>query len=894
MSLKALTAMFKPNSVAVVGATEEPGSRAAVVMRNILESKFIGPVIPLADEGDTVFDLPVYREVDTMPVTPDVALICTEPETIPDYVLQLGRRGTSGAVILSPGFSELPDDAREMLEGAILSAAKATDMRVLGPDSMGFISPGTGINASLAHMDAKPGRIAFLTQSHALFNTVLDWAGSRDIGFSHFISLGDILDLGFGSVLDYLCSDPNTRAVLMYLEEVRIPRTFMSAARAAARNKPVLVIKGGRTEEGMRALDLASNSIPGFDAVYDAAFRRAGMLRVDDIDSLFNSVETIARAHPLRGERLAVLTNGGSPGVLAADFLVLNGGMLAKLSPDTSRTLADMTGSTIPEANPVDIGEGAQPALYADALELLLADKGCDAVLVLHAPSAMVDAGETARAVAEALGKSKRTLLTCWLGTDASREARRVFKEAGIPSYTTPERAVRSFLHLVNYRRNQDMLMETPQSLPTGFMPETGAARLVVENALAANRERLSVPEAMDVLAAYDIPAAETRLAATPKGAASAADALGYPVALKVLSREVVRKTQAGGVVLDLESPRQVTEAAERVRERVMEHDPEAHVAGYIVQRMARRPLAYELIIGVGVDPVFGPFIRFGKGGLGAEIVADQAVALPPLNMSLARELVSRTRIHRLLKGHRERPAADLDALCLTLVKVSQMIIDVPEVHTLEINPLYADEHGVLALDAQILVEKTDKAGTERLAIRPYPKELEECVVLKNGLRVHLRPITPEDEPAHWDFISHLSTEDLRFRFFGYIRELPRTEMVRLTQIDYNREMAFIAQAPGKDGRFETLGVVRGMTKPDNSSSEFAIIVRSDMKGLGLGRVLMEKLIRYVRGRNTRWLEGEALLENRAMAGLAKAVGFDVRKDFDDDVFKFKLLLNPE
>lgn len=904
MNIANLSTMFKPTSVAVIGATEEAGHPGSVVMNNILNSKFIGPVIPVHETLDQVNGIPVYREVDTMPLTPDLAVICSEPETVPDYILQLGRRGVSGAVIVGNGFSDLELDVRQMLEGAIHSAARQTDIRFLGPGSIGFLSPAAGINASLAHTDVKQGRVAFITESDSLFTSVLDWAVNRNIGFSHFISLGKKLDFGFGELLDFLNSDPSTRAVLLYVEEIRNARAFLSAARATARNKPLLVIKAGRTPESSQLIARYRGGEVGSDAVYDAAFRRSGMLRVTDIDSLFDSVETIARARPLKGERLAILANGISPGILVQDMVVGGGGQLAELDEATRTKIlalleaeAGGPGKAVLDAqNPVNITAHAPPERYAEALKVLLKAKGVDAVLVLHVPSPLVDGTEVAKAVAKASRRAKRTVLTSWLGGDNASRAAEIFNEAGISTFQTPDKAVRTFLNLIHYRRNQEMLIETPMSLPSEFEPDTSTARHVIQNALDSGRTHLSVPEAMDVLDCYSIPVVDTRLSGSSEAAVNAASDLGYPVALKVLSPDAICKTRAGGVALDLETPEAVREAADAVAERVRSAHPDCRVAGYIVQRMGRRPSARELFIRVGTDPVFGPYIHFGQGGADATVTGDHAVSLPPLNLTLAKELISRTFISRLLQGGRDLPAADMDALCLTLVKVSQVVVDLPEITAMDINPIFADGQGVLALDADIHIEPFSGDSGARLAIRPYPRELEECVVLKDGRKVTLRPIRPEDEPAHWDFLSKLSVDDIRYRFFGLIRELPRSEMIRLTQIDYDREMAFIASTETVDGsqEVETLGVVRGMTKPDNSDIEFAIVVRSDCKRRGLGGILMDKLIRYAKTRGTKFMIGEALLENKGMSSLAEGLGFEVKKNYDDDVYQFRLRLRDE
>lgn len=902
MNLTNLGTMFRPNSVAVIGATDTPGTPGAVILRNLQECKFIGPIMPVHDSLDEIAGLPVFREIDTLPLTPDLAIICSPPETVPDYVLQLGHRGVAGAVILGTGFADLPPDVRQMLEGAILSAARQTDLRILGVGSMGFLSPSVGINASLAHCDSMPGRIAFVTQSDSLFTTVLDWAKMRNIGFSYFISLGSKLDFGFGTILDFLNSDPSTRAVLLYIEDVQNARQFMSAARATSRNKPVVVIKAGRTKQAAEELARFSDHPLGLDAVYDAAFRRAGMLRVTDTEALFDSVETIARSKPIKGERLAILVNGLSPGLITMDRFIEGGGELADLAPETREKLgALLADEPMPGCNaegcignPVNIAPGAPPQRYAEALKILLKAPGVDAVLVMHFPSALVDGREAAEAVAKATKRTKRLVLTSWIGGENAEAAREVFNEAGIPVYSTADKAVRAYLNLVHYRRNQDMLMETPASLPSFSQPETASAHRVIARAIENGQSRLTVPEAMEILAAYDVPVPETRLAVTPEEAAAAAASIGFPVALKILSPDIDCKSKAGGVALDLTSEKAVIEAAHAVTDRVCDTHPGCCLSGFIIQRMGRRPRAHELFIRMGTDPVFGPYISFGQGGTESEIIGDHAVSLPPLNMALSKELISRTFIWKLLQGHAGRPQTDIEALCQTLTKISHLIVDNPEITSLNINPLFADEKGVIALDADVAIEPSETSGPARLAIRPYPRELEECITLKNGMRVTLRPIRPEDEPAHWDFLSKLSLDDIRYRFFGLIRELPRSEMIRLTQIDYDREMAFIASRESDGDAPETLGVVRGMTKPDNSAMEFAIIIRSDMKRQGLGKTLMDKLVRYAKSRGTGAIIGEALLENKAMAGLAAAIGFTVSKNFDDDVFSFNMPLTGE
>lgn len=891
VSNSALEQMFKPTSVAVIGATNTPGEPGQIIMQNLMRGKFLGPVLPVNDTGEAVAGMPGYTAIDTLPLTPDLAVICSPPETIPGHIAELGKRGTRAAVILSRGYFRFDRERREVQRAALLREARRYGVRVLGPNCLGFINPAVGINASLAPREALPGKVAFVSQSDSLFSAVLDWATSKKIGFSHFIALGDRFDLHFHDILDYLNSDVSTRAVLLYIETIDEARRFMSAARALARNKPVLVIKAGRSEESAAAAAAHSGMLLGADTVYDAAFRRAGMLRVSDIDTLFDTVETLALARPLKGERLAILTNGGSPAFLATDALHAGGARLAELSEETCQTLDNELGRDWSYWNPLIVRSSVDAEVYAKALAALLEDKGVDAVLAMHVPTFSVPSETVAEAVAKVARKSKKLVLTSWLGIDDAAEARRVFAKAAIPTFFTPDKAVRAFLSLAEYRRNQDMLMETPPSMPEAFAPDVTVARNVVNEALLAQRQLLLPQEAAAVLRAYGIPVAETLHVETPQQTVEAARTVGYPVAVKIDSPDIDRKSMVGGVALDLKTDEEVLDAAMNMAERICENVPGARVHGFTVQRMCRIGTAQEVAVETSTDPVFGPVISFGQGGTLGTAMQDRITALPPLNMGLAQDLISRTRVYGALQPGTLAGKAQLESVRLLLVKASQLIIDIPEIFELEIDPLFVDAEGVVALDAHMRIAWTTNTGTDQLAIRPYPRELEECFRLRDGSTVELRPIRPEDEPEHWDFVENMSAEDKRFRFFGNVAHLPRSEMVKLTQIDYDREMAFIAKGTIADGSYRTLGVVRAMASPDNSEAEFAVAVRSDMKRLGLGKILMEKIIAYCRSRGTRRIVGAALGDNKGMAELARSVGFIVSKDYDEDIWQLDLPL---
>ncbi|MBL8661136.1 MAG: bifunctional acetate--CoA ligase family protein/GNAT family N-acetyltransferase, partial [Rhodospirillales bacterium] len=822
-----------------------------------------------------------YPNVAALPMAPDLAVIATPPPTVPRLVADLAARGTKAAVVITAGFGEGGDAGGHGLRQEMLAAARPATLRIVGPNCIGVLAPRAGLNASFAHIHPRPGHLAFVAQSGAIVTSVLDWAAARSIGFSHFASLGDMADIDFGDLLDYLANQIEVRGILLYIEAVTEARKFMSAARAASRLKPVIVIKSGRSAAAARAVASHTGALAGRDAVYDAAFRRAGMLRVHDIGGLFGAVETMGLDLKVTGDRLAILTNGGGVGVMATDALVDYGGQLAELSEETIGALDAVLPKTWSRGNPVDIIGDAPGARYGAALEILLKDRNADAILVLNCPAAIASSSEAAAAVIATVGGKRHSVLTSWLGEDAAAESRRMFSQSGIPTYFTPERAVRAFIDIVNYRRNQTALTETPPSIPEAFTPDVSAARRIIAGALEAGREWLSEVEAKAVLEAYAVPVAPTRAVADPTAAAAMATTLGFPAALKILSSEITHKSDVGGVALDLPTAEAVRAAAEAMIKRIGERAGPVKIEGFTVQPMIQRAGAFELIVGANEDAQFGPVILFGHGGTAAEILNDTALALPPLNMHLAREAIARTRVYRLLQGFRGRPPASLDDIALTLIKIAQLVIDCAEVVELDINPLLADETGVIALDARMRVRASDVDGTRRLAIRPYPKELEEVLTLPDGRSFLLRPVRPEDEPAFHDLFGRLSPEDIRMRFFAPKKALSHPLAARLTQIDYDREMALVLAKPGVPGKSEVYGAVHLAADPDGEQAEYAIMLRSDVVGLGLGPLLMRRIIDYARRRGMREIFGDVLRENRAMLRVC-------------DLFKFTKAMRPD
>ena len=898
MSVRNLKRLFAPASVAIIGASERAGSVGATVLRNVLAGSFKGAVYAVNPKHASLAGMECYASVMALPEAPDLAIICTPPATVPELIRQLGEKGTRAAIVLTAGLGQLQDEQGRTLRQGMLDSARPFLLRILGPNCVGMLVPGIGLNASFAHANALPGKIAFVSQSGALVTGMLDRANARGIGFSKFISLGEGADVDFGDVLDYLASDPDTGSILMYMEDVRHARKFMSAARAAARSKPVLVLKAGRTAQGAKGAASHTGALAGSDAVYDAAIRRAGMLRVLTTEDLFAAVETLAHARPLFGERLAIMTNGGGPGVMATDALVSGAGTMATLAPETLAKLDQILPATWSHANPADIIGDAPAERYVRTLEILLNDPQADAILFIHAPTAIVPSADIARALAPIAKASSRNILSCWLGGEAVAEARQIFSAAGLPTYGTPEEAVSAYLQIVQFRRNQNLLMQVPPSACGSFVADRDKAAAIVHAVLEEGRSMLTEPEAKALLSAYGIAVVATRTAANVEEAVVAAGEIGFPVAVKILSPDISHKTDVGGVALDLDSVDAVRSAAAGMHKRVAALMPQARIEGFAVQQMARRPDAQELIIGVATDPVFGPVILFGQGGIAVEVMDDHAVALPPLNVVLARDMISRTRVAALLAGYRNRPPADMDAIIHVLIQVSQMVADLPELAELDINPLLADSAGAIVLDARVKVTKVTQVtkaektacSMARMAIRPYPRELEEQLEW-GGQPLLLRPIRPEDGPAHLAFFAALNADDVRYRMFVRVRELTASQLARFTQIDYDREMAFIATRLGADGQSETIGVARVVADPDNIEAEFAVTVRSDLKGHGLGQLLMEKLIAYCKQRGTRAIVGEALAQNTRVIRLVKKLGFDVTPKPGDDTLRLRLPL---
>jgi acetyltransferase len=897
MSTYRLNSLLSPRSIALVGGSPRRGSVGAAILGNILKAKFDGKLGLVNAKYREISGMTAVRDLEQLSFVPELVVITTPPQSIPGIIDQAGRRGSAGAVIVTAGLGHGAGSFAEATE----RAAQKYGMRLIGPDSLGIMMPGARLNAGFAaHMPAA-GSLALISQSGAIAAGMVDWAAQRGVGFSGVVSIGDQLDVDIADLLDYFALDGRTRAVLLYIEAVKNARKFMSAARAAARIIPVVVVKPDHVAQWAGAVGTHCGTLASADAVYDAAFRRAGILRVSDLRDLFDCAETLGRSGWRPGKRLAILTNGGGIGALAVDRLAELGGTLALLAPDIREKLDAALPPTWSGSNPVDIVGDADAARYAAALEILLADRGNDAVLVMNAQTALASAEDVGATVIRVVGEHRKKnarwakpVLAVWIGGEATAVG--LLSSAGIPNYPTGGDAVRGFMHLVHHREVVDELMQVPPAMPESFEPNIEAAKRLVNTALVDGRQWLDPIEIKQLLEAYEIAMVPTFAAADPDQAVAYASqifARAATVVLKINSRDIAHKSDVGGVVLNLTSLEAVRAATIDIMARAKARRPDARISGVIVQEMVVRAKARELIMGLADDPTFGTVVVFGRGGTAVEIINDKAVALPPLDMQLARELIGRTRVSRLLGAYRDVPAVKADAVPLALVKLSQMAADIPEIRELDINPLLADENGVTVVDARVAIgrvaPKFGGRGPANFAVRPYPSQWERHIQVKDGWRILARPIRPEDEPLIHEFLRHVTPNDLRLRFFAPMKEFTHQFIARLTQLDYARAMAFVAFDEATN---DLLGVVRIHSDSIYESGEHAILLRSDLKGRGLGWTLMQLIIEYARSEGLKEISGDVLHENHVMLDLCRSLGFEVKSDpTEADICKVRLKL---
>ena len=883
---------FRPRSVALVGASERPGSLGRAVLDNLDSGGFKGRIDLVNPGHAAIASRPCVARLRDLQQRPDLAIVASPRETVAGIVEEAAALGVPAAVVITADPSHGPDALAARLE----AISRRAGIRIVGPNCLGLLSPSAGLNASFVSHPVAAGDLGVVSQSGAITTALVAWAHHHRVGFSGLVSIGDMADVDFADLLDHFAMDHRTRAILLYIEAIRDAKTFMSAARAAARVKPVIVIKSGTHPRAAKAAATHTGALAGVDAVYDAAFRRAGLLRVANIDELFDAAETLGRISSFNGNRLAIVTNGGGVGVLAVDELLDLGGKLAELSDMTRDRLDAVLPAAWSRANPIDIVGDADPARFEAAVSEVLADVSNDAVMVMHCPTALSDAGKVAEAVAGVVGRYRKTaalpkpVFAVWLG--ATDESDRVFEAARIPHYETG--AMRGFMHLVRWRENREALMAAPPSLPEDFSPNVEKARAIVAQALERGHTWLAPVEIAGLLEAYDIPFAAARFAATPEDAALVAKqiiAQHGACVIKIFSRDITHKSDVNGVVLDVMTPEQAASVARSMMTRVAELRPDAQIAGVTLHPMVKRPHARELIAGLAEDPTFGPVVVFGRGGKAVEQINDRALALPPLDLHLARDLVERTRVVRILRKYRDEPAADIDEVALTLVKIAQISADIPQVRELDLNPLIADELGVMAIDARIAVAVAAPAARSganpRFAVAPYPKAWERHLTLRDGAKIFVRPVRPDDEELYKRFFARVTQDDLRKRFFAPVKEFSHVFIARLTQIDYARAFAAIAI---EESTGDMLGGVRLMLDPNNEAGEYAILLRSDVKGRGLGWDLMRLIIEYAEDIGLARIEGQVLSENRPMLEMCQHLGFGIKADPDDPSIKLVTL----
>ena len=897
MSTYRLKNLLAPRSLALVGASPRRGSVGYSVLRNIRSARFKGEFGLVNTRYPEIDGVASVQSLSRLSFVPELLAITTPAITVPGLIEEAGTLGAAGAVIITAGLGHGEGSLSEAAE----KAARKYGMRLIGPNCLGIMMPGVDLNASFsAHMPLA-GSLALISQSGAIAAGMVDWAAQRAVGFSGIVSIGDQLDVDIADLLDYFALDGATRAILLYIEAIKDARKFMSAARAAARVKPVVVVKSGRMATGARAAATHTGALAGSDAVYDAAFRRAGILRVSDLRELFDCAETLGRVASPPGKRLAILTNGGGIGVLAVDRLSELGGIPAAIPPQTRKELDAVLPPTWSGSNPVDIVGDADSARYAAALEILLADPANDAILVMNVQTAIASAGDIAATVAEIVMKHRaehrnaaKPVLATWVGAD--QKITDMLSSAGVPNYPTEDDAVHGFMYLVRHREVIAALARVPPAIPNDFAADIGAARDIVATAVADGRRWLDPVEVKRLLEAYSIAVVPTFAAADAEQAVACATALfaqGATVVLKILSRDIVHKSDVGGVVLNLTTPAAVRGAADEIIARARALRPEARISGVIVQAMMVRPKARELIVGLADDPTFGTVVVFGNGGTAVEVINDMALALPPLDLQLARDLIERTRVSRLLRGYRDVPAVKEDAVEMALVRIARIAADIPEIRELDINPLLADENGVLAVDARVAVGQVERkfggSGPANFAVRPYPSQWQRHIEVRDGWRVFVRPIRPEDEPELHKFLLHVDSEDLRLRFFAPMKEFTHEFIARLTQLDYARAMAFVAFDEATD---ELAGVVRIHSDSIYVNGEYAILLRSDLKGRGLGWALMQLIIEYARSEGLKMISGDVLQENATMLEMCRSLGFEVKTDpVDPSICDVKLKL---
>ncbi len=875
-----LDKIFNPQTVAIIGASDVEGSVGYAIVKNFTQSGFAGKVYFVNIKKPEILGVKTYQTVDQIPEQVDLALIATPAKTVPQVMEECGKAKLKGVIIVSAGFKET-GPAGKALEEQVGQIAKKFGVRVIGPNCIGVLRPRINLNATFLDKMPKAGNIAFLSQSGALGSAILDWAIHENIGFSNFVSVGSMIDVDFGDLIDYFGSDPKTKSILMYVEGITEARKFMSAARHFARTKPIIVVKSGKFTESAKAAASHTGSLSGSDDVYDAAFKRAGVVRVSEIADLFNAAEVLGTQPLPKGNNLAIITNAGGPGVMATDSLIGFGGKLAKVSQKTIDSLNAVLPTFWSHGNPIDVLGDAKADRYKAALDAALNDDNVDGILIIFTQQAVSESVEIAKSIVELVRNKpyqNKTIVTSFMGFGAVQEANNILNANNIPTYSTPEQALKTYMYMYNYQRNIDLLYETPEELPVDASPPKRPILAILRNAAFEDREILTEDEAKKILKYYNFPVVRTAVANNVDEAVAFATEMGFPVVLKILSPQIIHKSDAGGVILNVNSPKEVREAFELLIQRATAYNPSAQIIGVTVQPMVEKK-GHEIIIGGKTDPVFGPCILFGMGGVGVELFKDYSTALPPLNTTLIHRMMEETKVYRLLKGYRGSTPVDLKRLDETVLLFSQLLTDFPQIKEIDINPLLISDKDATILDARIVVDKEKVCKKfephEHMVISPYPKKYEILWLLKNGQEVLLRPIKPEDEPMWLEWFQSLSEESIRYRFFQMLKDTPHEVRVRYCNVDYDREVAMVAEVV-ENGKRKILGVSRLSIESDGKHGEMAFIVSDYWQGLGLGTKLVDYTLDIAKEKGVESVYAIMLQDNYRALSLTKKMGFGI------------------
>jgi len=897
MDAHRLDRIFKPNRIAVIGVTINPNSVGGKVVGNLVGGGFTGVVYPVNPQHEAVLGIHCFPDVRSLPKTPDLAVICTPPEQVPRLVRECGEAGIMGVIIMSSGFREIGAAGQALEEQIRLEAAGFADMRILGPNCLGFIAPASRLNVSFASGMPRAGHIAFISQSGALCTSVLDWALEGKIGFSYFVSIGNTLDVGFGDLIDYLGEDESTKSIILYMESLQLARKFMTAARAFARTKPIIAYKAGRFPESAAAAASHTGAMASEDAVYDAAFQRAGLARVFDLGDIFDCAELIGRNKNPRGPNLGIVTNAGGPGVIATDTLIASGGVLAKLSDATINKLNENLPASWSHGNPVDVLGDANSKRVEKVTQIMLEDPGVDAVLIILTPQAMTNPTATAKAIGRLAAGTRKPMLAAWLGGQSMRESFPILIDAGIAAYRIPEDAIRAFMTLVDYQRNLEALYETPEDVPLEFPMDRSALRERFAAEHAGASDALPEDASKSLVEIYGIPTSRPYPAKTAADAVRIAGRIDYPVVLKIHSPDITHKTDVGGVILDLEDAEMVRAAFDRIVQSARTRRPDARVDGVTVQRMIKAKDAIELILGIKKDPVFGTVMMVGMGGTGAELLADRALGFPPLNERLAKRMLESLKMWPLLNGYRGRPPVNVARLTEVLIRLSYLAADYPEITELDINPLLVTAQDVIAIDARVILDRSllgkKTEPYSHLALRPYPETYVRQVELRGGTRATLRPIKPEDEPLWMDLLASCSKESIYSRFRYFFHWQSHEVATRYCHIDYDREIAIVAEIT-EGGKRKLLGVGRLIADPDHEEVEYAVLVADAWQKKELGSILTDYCLEIAGKWNLKRIVAQTTTDNSRMISVFRKRGFRIEIGSDSTVDVVRDLPPPE